>query len=212
MIPIRIQCGCGQLYEFEVEPVNGLMPSSVACPVCGIDGTAAANESIAQTLATQPTIVPSTAPPPHRPALSQQAARPNPRRPIPQTGGSKDGWATEESQLNKLGTFVTVGSAILAALLSWGLFGFEIPATTLFIVVGVAGLVGGALNIAGRGPVWAGAAIDFLIAIGGYGAVFWWIHDRTSVRKFELLLAFVIGAAPGFLIQYVLQQILRKRS
>jgi len=49
-IPIKIQCGCGQRYAFDVEPVDGQMPASVACPVCGADGTAAANGYIAQTL------------------------------------------------------------------------------------------------------------------------------------------------------------------
>jgi hypothetical protein len=51
MIPIKIQCGCGQRYAFDVEPVNARMASPVACPVCGADGTAAANEFIARSLA-----------------------------------------------------------------------------------------------------------------------------------------------------------------
>ena len=51
MIAIKIQCGCGQRYAFEVEPVNGRLASPVACPVCGSDGTAAADEVIAQSLA-----------------------------------------------------------------------------------------------------------------------------------------------------------------
>ncbi len=59
MIPIKIQCGCGQKYAFDVEPVNGRMGTAVACPVCGTDGTAVANEIISQTLASQ-------APPPPR--------------------------------------------------------------------------------------------------------------------------------------------------
>jgi hypothetical protein len=54
MIPIKIQCGCGQKYAFEIEPVGGRMPSAVACPVCGTDGTAAANAVIAQSLPAQP--------------------------------------------------------------------------------------------------------------------------------------------------------------
>jgi hypothetical protein len=45
-IKIRIQCACGQPYEFDVEPVNQQMPCSVQCPDCGADGTAAANEQI----------------------------------------------------------------------------------------------------------------------------------------------------------------------
>jgi|SRR5205809_2677977 len=56
MISVKIHCGCGQRYAFEVEPVNGLMPSSVVCPVCGADGTGAANEIIAHVLAAQPTV------------------------------------------------------------------------------------------------------------------------------------------------------------
>jgi hypothetical protein len=54
MIPIKIQCSCGQRYSFEIEPVNGAMPSPVACPVCGADGTEAANGAITQALAAAP--------------------------------------------------------------------------------------------------------------------------------------------------------------
>ena len=51
MIPIKIQCGCGQRYAFDAEPVEGRMASPVVCPACGADGTAAANELIAQSQA-----------------------------------------------------------------------------------------------------------------------------------------------------------------
>ena len=61
MIPIKIQCSCGQRYSFEVEPVNGAMPSPVACPVCGADGTAVANGAIAQSLAAAPVEAPAPA-------------------------------------------------------------------------------------------------------------------------------------------------------
>jgi hypothetical protein len=56
MIPIKIQCQCGQKYAFDVEPVNGRMAHAVACPVCGADGTAAANSMIAQSLPAQPAV------------------------------------------------------------------------------------------------------------------------------------------------------------
>jgi len=49
-IPVKIDCECGQRYAFEVEPVNGRVPSPVACPSCGADGTAAANAIIAQSI------------------------------------------------------------------------------------------------------------------------------------------------------------------
>ncbi len=54
MVPVKIQCGCGQKYAFEVDPVGGEMPWVVQCPVCGVDGTSAANMAIAQSLAAQP--------------------------------------------------------------------------------------------------------------------------------------------------------------
>lgn len=59
MITVKIQCGCGQKYAFDVEPVNGRMSSPAVCPACGADGTAAANEVIAQSLAAQPDVTPS---------------------------------------------------------------------------------------------------------------------------------------------------------
>jgi hypothetical protein len=54
MITVKIQCGCGQHYAFDVEPVAGRMPTAVACPACGGDGTAAANAIIAEGLAAPP--------------------------------------------------------------------------------------------------------------------------------------------------------------
>lgn len=56
-IPIKIQCGCGQRYSFDAEPVNGRMASPVACPVCGADGTSAADAYIAQTAPPPPAVV-----------------------------------------------------------------------------------------------------------------------------------------------------------
>ncbi len=50
MIPVKVQCGCGQRYAFDVEPVAGRMPYPVACPICGADGTAAAEEIIARSI------------------------------------------------------------------------------------------------------------------------------------------------------------------
>lgn len=61
-IPVSILCSCGQNYTFEVEPVAGRMPGAVACPSCAVDGTEAANASIAQTLAAYAT-APARSPP-----------------------------------------------------------------------------------------------------------------------------------------------------
>src|SRR5438067_2388384 len=48
MTTIKIECRCGQRYAFDVEPVYGRMPYPIACPICGADGTPAANEMLAQ--------------------------------------------------------------------------------------------------------------------------------------------------------------------
>src|ERR1017187_9550751 len=63
MIPVKIICHCGQKYAFDVQPVNGRMPVAVTCPVCGRDGTTAANESLRKMLhgKTQPLPPPSVA-------------------------------------------------------------------------------------------------------------------------------------------------------
>lgn len=54
MIYVKIVCGCGQKYAFDVQPVNDRMPVPVQCPVCRADGTTAANEIITRTLHPQP--------------------------------------------------------------------------------------------------------------------------------------------------------------
>ena len=72
MIPIKIICGCGQKYAFDVHPVDGHMPVQVNCPACGRDGTTAANESIRKMLhgKTQPV-------PPASVAAVLKAVQPN---------------------------------------------------------------------------------------------------------------------------------------
>lgn len=60
-IPIKIYCPCGQKYAFEVQPYNGRMPVSIACPACQRDGTEEANRIINKVLngKTQPLPPPS---------------------------------------------------------------------------------------------------------------------------------------------------------
>ena len=92
-IPIKIQCGCGQRYAFEVEAAGDLEPNSIACPVCGMDGTAAANAAIAQSLSAQPAVAAAPAATPRirlsvstpsaPPAAASTSAAALPRRPRP---------------------------------------------------------------------------------------------------------------------------------
>ncbi|HTY86600.1 MAG TPA: PQQ-binding-like beta-propeller repeat protein [Candidatus Acidoferrum sp.] len=80
---VKVQCGCGTRFAFEVEPVNGRMPVRVKCPECGADGTDFANELIRQKLgAAAPVIAPvAIAPGPF--AVPPVAAQPPPT-PAPQ--------------------------------------------------------------------------------------------------------------------------------
>ena len=79
MIELKVHCDCGQKYKFDVEPVNGQMPFTVACPICQRDGTAKANALLQQMTVFKlvepapaaasapiapPPFVPPTAPPP----------------------------------------------------------------------------------------------------------------------------------------------------
>lgn len=137
--------------------------------------------------------------------MAQRAARQPPRR-------GKDGWATEETTLNKVGTYIVVGPGALGALVLAGFMGFDVPPMILCIVLGACGLVGGVLNILGRGPILAGALVGLVISLGGFAAAYWWVKGRESVYTIEATIAFVVGAIPGFVLQTLLQNLLKKRS
>lgn len=117
-----------------------------------------------------------------------------------------DAWG-EEGPINKVGTSLAIFPAVLGAMILSGFIPIELPVGVLFVVVAVCGVAGGILNLLGRGPIWIGAITGCLLALGGFGAVYFWINGRESVRKFELGIAFIVGAAPGFLLQMVLAKV-----
>ncbi len=140
MIPIKIQCGCGQRYAFDIEPVNGRMTSTVACPVCGVDGTAAANEMIAQSLATQPEAPPSpplatrlrpAAAPVHAGAPARPFARAVPEAPPKATGEFNLG-------LGILGAFIgaLVGVGAMFGFYEWAGFRFPLLGVGIGVLTG----------------------------------------------------------------------------
>jgi len=91
MVNIKIICSCGQKYSFDVYPLNGRMPAPVQCPVCGMDGTAAANELMARTFDTlPPSAVPSPSPPPAPVLKLKRAAPAGSQQPDPDI--VKDAW------------------------------------------------------------------------------------------------------------------------
>jgi len=77
MIPIKIQCDCGQRYAFEAEPVDGRLASPITCPTCGADGTRLANEFIASQLCPEaPITIPAAKTPLHATTATQVTHRP----------------------------------------------------------------------------------------------------------------------------------------
>ena len=125
----------------------------------------------------------------------------------------QDGWVGEETQFNKIGTSIAVFPAIIGALLLWEIIPVTIPVPVLFAIVAICGIVGGIMNIYGRGPIAAGAVIGLVLGLGGFGAVFLWIHKRgENARWFEVALAFMVGAIPGFLLQFIIQRMLGARA
>jgi hypothetical protein len=137
MIPIKIQCGCGQRYAFDVEPVNGRMSSAVACPVCGMDGTAAANEMIAQTLAAQP----AAAPPPItrlRPATTPaRVDAPPPVRAMPEAAPKAKG--EFNMGLGILGAFIgaLAGVGAMYGFYEWAGFRFPLLGVGIGVLTGL---------------------------------------------------------------------------
>ncbi len=92
MMELKIRCDCGQKYKFDVEPVNGRMPFTVACPICGADGTEKANAILRETIvhqipappASSPQTPPPLAPEPARLRINiPSAGAPSPSAPPP---------------------------------------------------------------------------------------------------------------------------------
>jgi len=215
---VKIECDCGQRYAFDVLPVDGRMPSSVACPSCGVDGTALANESLAATLALQTPAQPAgpvrvriatpTAPPPLPPGTPPM--RPKPKTPAPRARFG--GWFGKPQTLsNRMGSWLIGLTAMLAVMLPWGI-GIHPPVLPIAIFVGVCGVAGGVMNVSGRAPLWAGAVVGLTMALGGYGTALWWIQTHEYVNRLEIFLAFTAGVMPGALLQYGIQHLLLKRA
>ena len=162
MIPVKIQCGCGQKYAFDVEPVNGQMATAVTCPVCGVDGTSAANQIISQTLAAQAPPPPpvtrlraAVAVPLTSPELISRPAAPRVRQAPPKDAG--------EYSLGRgiLGAFI---GAVVGIGVMYGFFefaGFRFP----LLGVGIGVLTGFGARILGRGTDMSLGVVSGAIAL-----------------------------------------------
>jgi len=138
MTPVKIECGCGQNYAFDVEPVNGRMPSAVACPSCGVDGTAAADDFIARSM-TVPTPVAAPAAvrlaPPAVPTYNPPPAPP----PLPATPRPSQRYiSAAESSSSEFNLGMGILGAFLGALVGVGaMYGFFLAVGFRFPLLGV---------------------------------------------------------------------------
>jgi hypothetical protein len=140
---LKVVCNCGQKYKFDVEPVEGVMPFTVNCPVCGVDGTNLANGLLAaaQPVTTRinkapplPRPVPvaaqvaATAPPAQRLTGAPGAMR-QPAPAIPKYLQTNQATANNNFALGILGALI---GAVVAVALMVGFFmftGFKFPLT-----------------------------------------------------------------------------------
>lgn len=123
-----------------------------------------------------------------------------------------DGWGSKVSNLNQVGAVLVIVSTVLAIFVSGGVLQNDVPITVLFVAVAIGGLAGGAVYLIGRGPLAAGAIIGLAIAVGGFGAAYWWSQIRNSPSAYEVALVTFVGTLPGFLLQRILQRMFAKQS
>jgi len=160
---IKIQCDCGQRYKLDVEPVNGLMPSAVNCPVCGVDGTLKGNALIEQAQAN--TASPSSPPVKLKLSLSTAAHAPGPTTsvepsPMAETADSPGHVQnpTEDDAPVKVPRKPNFGLGLLggfAGALVGALLYYVIVKTTgiriSYFAIGVGGLAGWMAELIGKG-------------------------------------------------------------
>jgi hypothetical protein len=147
MIPVKIQCGCGQKYAFDVEPVNGRLASVVVCPACGADGTTAANDVVAQSLAAPPAVA---APPVMRlqPAATPPPITAAPRPAVRAVPSAAPKGAGEYNQgLGIVGALIGagVGAGAMVGFYVWA--GFRFP----LLGVGIGALTGLGAKLLAKG-------------------------------------------------------------
>jgi hypothetical protein len=192
MIELKVQCDCGQKYKFDVEPVNGRMPFTVACPVCGADGTEKANaliQQLPQYQTAQPAPVspapvtapgqpklrlsqstqesPSpTAPPPISPMAGVAASAPPPITGIARPAPVKASRASGKPPSFAKGLLGALIGASVGAIIYFAIFKITGPFFLLryVLALGVGGLAGWSANFLGNG--------EGSKELGGLAAVF----------------------------------------
>ncbi len=147
---LKVVCGCGQKYKFDVEPVGGRMPFAVNCPICGVDGTQSANDMLAQNSSGQsPQVAAAIATPVgglrvNRPAPAPSAAdlpspRPVPMRPLAPVVTNVKPVSEFNLGLGILGAIsgAALGAGLMYAFFLWANFRFPLMGTGIGALAGL---------------------------------------------------------------------------
>lgn len=174
IMELKVICNCGQKYKFDVEPVQGRMPFSVQCPVCGMDGTPTANSNLSELI-----------PPVSQPAVAKVApfiasvAAPAPvvrvvgARPAGVASLAPVGLAATQPQVVSHNLALGIAGALLGAVLGVGLmYGFFLLAGFRFplLGIGIGALTGYGARLLYRGTdmtLGVAAAIIAFLAVAG---------------------------------------------
>jgi hypothetical protein len=205
IIEVKIQCDCGTKYKFDVEPLDGRLPSRVHCPGCGSEGTDAANVQLQQKLTRPAASLSKTAPipipkptPSSRPGAESEVLIVEPA-PARSAAGSKS--ISASGRPSPRGRFALgVLGAVVAGLLATLAWFFLVKATGYamgFAAWGVGLLVGmGARSLAREGSRrlgWVAALCAFAAILVGQ-----WLAAPANGRTLAMML--VNGGGLGFLI------------
>jgi len=197
MTELKVECECGQRYKFDVEPVNGKMPFTVNCPVCGREGTEKAN-ALLRPLPTQQVDQPSpvgmpklrissSAQPPASSPPPIGSASPATSRPIaglarPVTNAGTSGKKPPSFGMGLLGGLLgaLVGAATYFLIFKYTGLRFKL------LAVGVGGLAGWGAELLGRGEgskelavITAILALVGIVTAQYFVAMSWW-HEALD--------------------------------
>jgi len=186
---IKVKCVCGSTYSFEEVPVNGRLAFPVSCANCGADGTASANNFIAQTLAGE-----FDSPQKPKGGFSLLGFRRS-KTEFEETDNIGSSHATDESgdETSRVRiALAMVGAIAVGGIGAWGWLqlakatGFEFG----FAAWAIGGLVGYASRLfAPRGHYWLGptaALVAFLSIGGGQVLVRKWLVDDEIQKALPL--------------------------
>ena len=118
---IKVFCGCGARYKFDITPVNGRMPFAVNCPVCGVNGTEKANQNIRETLATTPSASSQTPPRPRVVSLRVvgSAEEPPPPTTVPFRPPAQTATSAPDNRFNRPQSTASLSTETTPSALDW---------------------------------------------------------------------------------------------